>query len=1209
MEQYEEWPEEDQNFPENYPIQNIMISEMPNQDQFQYRIRKVIPTNNISQEPQIYPSKGQIIEERNKYINYNTNNPNPYYNINNQINNNNHNLKIYYTSQNRGINKNSNNSKDNFAKYESSDGVLRGYTNNFSFYESNSSKIKPKIITNTSSQYNNSNNLNRNNLQYNYQRTNIAQETKRRYQNDINSNIRNRQIINTNENDNPPYIIRVIEDQPVEYISPNQEYENNYNDTNFINDDNNENDYYYNDNEIENRYEDQNFRPPEIQRRMVKRVIHKQPTSQREVYYIMEPQNNLRKNNSNQNIYRNDIDQNINYNNPNFGYRKIYSYDVNQGNGLNLYHPLRRNNTPNIQYSNYSRPIKKIRYIAPNFSKNNNINDQYNDKYAYKTFTEQNNDYIIPNTENNFPRNRSPFVGVSPNINNNRNNIYIYQNQLRPEQREYTSRTEQNQRGYDYEYEEDDDVYEVPEQYNNNKIITNNFNNEDRDYNEERRQNNFSDRPFTRVKNYSQALRNGKKYGVYTQTLEMNRNYNSNNDGEEYEYEVPNNIARKRIKENYSQPKIMRPINEVQRLLKNKREYSVFAKSLRNIRNNEEEIELENEARNNRIRSKANGENNIRYISSNNGRPSREYKTFTQQQDNRTQEQGYILQDIDDSNFEDINTYENQSSKNIEISPNEINENDRMQKQYIQGKDYYERAQMENMQNYGENEVEEDDDNDGEGQMYDSSRLITDKKDNFGIIQNNVENEIINNHDINDEEIEQAQIQMNEGEMEEQRSTENDRVYRREEIPKDTDEEGLSNGKNLKNIETEICEKYYDNQGNYLGERKIITKNKIPKEENLQQDEEYYEEQEEIEENENEYMPYQSSNKKFKKRGENIARRKGPKVDNDKNKSKNQNLKMNKESESKYQSYYGDSNNNVYYEIKKVEEDSKNEKEIGNKKYKQPVTLVKNVTFGIHSENLCVPADDNYNEPDDNNNRESEKQRNTKSNSNNDEKEADEQQIEENAVIEVDEEQNQMTLNQNDGNNNLTTEQNINEKINNNDNENDNNGESENNNENKNIESQNSEQNYNYNYIEENNLNNDDENNYQNYEENNNYYDENINNNEENLNINNKNDEYNMEYENENEEERIYEENEGEEIENQNIQKDEGEEDDIGEGLVDIEQNNNYNYNYQQNQENDYEENQNYDEEGEEMEQREEYNVIEEDNINKDEVNDNKEEN
>ena len=72
----------------------------------------------------------------------------------------------------------------------------------------------------------------------------------------------------------------------------------------------------------------------------------------------------------------------------------------------------------------------------------------------------------------------------------------------------------------------------------------------------------------------------------------MNRNYYSNNESFEYEYdnENPNNRRINRNRENYSQPKIMKPINEVQRMLRNKREYSAFERSLNNIRNNEEEI-------------------------------------------------------------------------------------------------------------------------------------------------------------------------------------------------------------------------------------------------------------------------------------------------------------------------------------------------------------------------------------------------------------------------------------------------------------------------------------------------------------------------------------------------------------------------------------------------------------------------------------------
>ena len=118
------------------------------------------------------------------------------------------------------------------------------------------------------------------------------------------------------------------------------------------------------------------------------------------------------------------------------------------------------------------------------------------------------------------------------------------------------------------------------------------------------------------------------------------------------------------------------------------------------------------------------------------------------------------------------------------------------------------------------------------------------------------------------------------------------------------------------------------------------------------------------------------SNKKFKKRGD-----------------RNYN-------ESKYHSYFGDSNNNIYYEIKGPreinKEESKNGEEVEKRNYKEPMVQVKNANFVIQSENLCVTAQDNDNEEKDNiNEKES-----------NEEKEADEQQIDENAEIEEEEENN-----------------------------------------------------------------------------------------------------------------------------------------------------------------------------------------------------------
>ena len=72
--------------------------------------------------------------------------------------------------------------------------------------------------------------------------------------------------------------------------------------------------------------------------------------------------------------------------------------------------------------------------------------------------------------------------------------------------------------------------------------------------------------------------------------------------------------------------------------------------------------------------------------------------------------------------------------------------------------------------------------------MYDNDKLIKANEDNFKIEQKKENKE--DNNDLNKED----------------------------EIPHDKDE--IPRKRKVKNIETEINEKYYDNQGNYLGEKK-----------------------------------------------------------------------------------------------------------------------------------------------------------------------------------------------------------------------------------------------------------------------------------------------------------------------------------------------------------------------------------------------------
>ena len=1263
MEQYKDWQEGDNNLHAKCPIHNIIVSPMINQNSTNYGANRIISSNYTRPSPQIYSPQRQIIQSSNQNIsnNYYNYNYNQYSNqnqqqYNNKINNNiqnynqmNYNYKNDYKNKPTNLNINS----DKFINYESSDGVIRGYTNNYSFYVSGSSKIKPKVtINNIPIEYNNSNinYMNTNQRKYEYQNSNSFQNNIGYNQNGINVN-NNNQIIN--QNNNSSYIIRVIEKEPTLYNPPNEQYNNNY-----------ENKNAYNINNKGNRFfEERIYQQPDIQRIIIKENIEREPNNSRKGYYKIEPKDNLRnvKNNpiiyiNNSNIHQQPIPTIQKVNNEeiknSYSNRLNQRYEnINQKNDYFNSNPtFRRNNTPIMQrpnttsYINYSNPEiykQQRRIIEPNFSENNIGNLSYNERFPYQIYTKQ-NDFPYIRTESISPSYRSTFINYSPNINNR----YIYPKQNR--QREFTTRTEfHNQGDLEYENDEDENEYEVPLKYNKNNNIV------DREYYEERSQNNFSEKPFTRINNYSQTRRNGRKYGVYTQTLAMNKNYSHNN---EYEVELPRNISSNNLRPNYSYPKIMKPINDVQRLLKNKKEYSAFENSLRNIRNNEEEIELENKERNNRVRNKTTGINNQSLYSSNNSNDrNRKYRTSTEKEDYRTQGKRYILQDIDDDNNEDYDIYQNQNYSNENMNrynnyrvaqniKNEriLNRRQPIQQYYQDENDYYEEEQIEtnlnknnnqnrnmNINNLNNEEEEMEDEEEEEvEQMYDSSQLIKSKESNFGIVNNNFN--ILNK-------------QENEGEKLEEKEE--------DEIPK-----------NVKNIETEINEKYYDNQGNYLGEKKIITTKKVPidyKEEEFisqQNNGEYYEEKER---NEDEYEPYQSSNKKFKKRGGNIAIRRIQ--------QKNLNKNENNYKESKYQSYLGNSNDNVNYKIEGIngekQEESGNEEEIEDNN-RERVTFAKNATFEIQSENLYVKAGDN------------EKEKNQKKSINNEEKEADEQQIEnhQGEDNEDDEEKNNMNENYNDGNSNLQIEQNMNENLYENKNENidENEDKNEITNENKNVEYENNqndeEEDNNSNNKEDNNVetnsNNYEENNIINYEDNNNYYnneeneyndeennqiEENTNINKENIDMNqnnydemNENDEeneYNNDNENENnEEEQMIEENEGEAIEDQNIQKDEEEEEDNAEEMVDIEGNNDYNYHkeYEENEniegeeqdgeehigeeqegeeqygeEQEGEEQDGEEQDGEEQEGEEigDYNVIEEENVNKEEVEENGEEN
>ena len=510
MDNYQKWSE--QNYPKKCPVHNCYVFHPSNSSNFQ-----------PNQQQYVLQQKPKIIQIKN--LNNNTNTRQ--YNQLTQIDQSDPNSLL--------------------RQYQSPDGVLRGYNNNYSFYISGSSKIKSNVTINN-------------------QINNYTTQTMAPYP------FQNRQ--NQNSNNTSTYLI--LEKDPIIY---------NYNTSNI-------NGFKYNEVQNKNNNVQQRvYQAPKIEKRTVKRIVDKEPFDQKYARYMQNQKDNFRNINT---IKQKEMFQKINLNNYNNNYRK-YS-----GNNISI----KRNISPMIQRpNNYSRPLisPTQRMInQPSLQQKRSANNiSYEQRpYQYRVFTEQ-NEY---QPYGNYPK-------------------YNYQKQNR--QKEYTSRTEMpDQRGYNYEYEQEDyedeednededDVYEVPVQYNNNRR---NININQREY--------YSERPFMRIN----SNRNGKKYGIYTQTLAMNKNYYNN----EYEYE-PNNVRYISEKNNYySQPKY-RQEQFGRKYQRQEKEYTPFQKSLRNIRLNNEEIEMENDERNNnRVKIKTSGADNHRLYISNSSKsfPRKNYRTF-----------------------------------------------------------------------------------------------------------------------------------------------------------------------------------------------------------------------------------------------------------------------------------------------------------------------------------------------------------------------------------------------------------------------------------------------------------------------------------------------------------------------------------------------------------------------------------------------------
>ena len=258
MNQYQKWPEE--NYPKKCPVHNCYVFHPTNSPNF-------IPT----QKTFVVQKKPQIIQIKNL-------NNNPQYNSYTNYNQTDPNILL--------------------RQYQSPDGVLRGYNNNYSFYVSGSSKVKSNVTINN-------------------QINNYTTQTMGQYPMKINGN-------------NPSYLI--LEKEPIYY-----NYNTNYNTNNY--------------NQMPNKnvnIQQRVYQAPKIEKRTVKRIIDKEPITQKNSK-LSQVQNNIKRNINT--VKQKEMFKKINPNNNN--YAKYNRYQISN----------KKNISPIIKVFPMSKDLTDVEYI------------------------------------------------------------------------------------------------------------------------------------------------------------------------------------------------------------------------------------------------------------------------------------------------------------------------------------------------------------------------------------------------------------------------------------------------------------------------------------------------------------------------------------------------------------------------------------------------------------------------------------------------------------------------------------------------------------------------------------------------------------------------------------------------------------------------------------------------------------------------------
>ena len=848
------------------------------------------------------------------------------------------------------------------------DGVLRGYTQNCTFYVSGSSELKPKPTI-----------KNKYNTNYNYQRIN-SRTNRSKYdsktldkQSSTPNDFRRRDIPLSSKNDN---------------IYSNYSYNNSSH--------SNRKKYTslttYNENIYDNKSY-QNYQVPFIQKGNYRNLSkEKTPVDySKKIYFETEPNSNNRNYNQ-RNTYTQSNRQPLiptnniksrepkatitNINNNNIDYnkyqRKIYKTSTNtnleEKNKINYYKNIEDKNSYQNKKKTNTPTLTKIEIKYPNTAKLNiNVSRQNNtiernkevDKkqiptrsnkseiphqkgYKYKSETEI-NENILNKTERNYePKYTLHKKNSGENITGNKNR---YNFPVKPKLREYGTKTEIH--SFNNKNKKEEEVYELPIKKNDCK--KNYFKKIDNKPEKKSFENRY-------VSSITPSSRGNRKYNIRTE-ISMNRSRDD-------EYEVTDiNLFRKQNKiDNYSTstgryiPKIMNPINQIRSLLNNKKEYNNFERSLRNIRDNEDKndslLRGENIRNNHKI-----------FVSSNLSKPKRIYKTSTQREAFRSHE--YRLGD--DEEYEPYDKkYKNYNKIKEDINKYNINKNN-----------YF--NTMKNL----EEEIEIEDEQDQieyvpPKQLFKINQKSKENSNNYGYLSqknnynNNKENKEKNKIGINNQPSKNNNTNYTYHESSQIKNPKKKNFitihkFKSEEENKNANKNTISN----KNINSNA-----NNNIRQTKEQKInIIQNKNKIENQYQQ---YIPRNQKVQKNENnKQYEFQQSHTEVEFINNHNEDNNGNEYIEYHQDKDNNNLRQ-----SKYGSYFGDSNNN-YYEIKgsssgKNQEENEEEEE---NEESAPMELVRNVNFGIQSENLCVPGDEDK-----------------------EEKEADEQQIEEDEQFDNEEE-------------------------------------------------------------------------------------------------------------------------------------------------------------------------------------------------------------